>query len=235
MMKSRPGTPYMVKRRKKRRTNGDGNIRRRNKKLILRAAIKVFARKGYDGTGIADIAAASGLPKANVYYYFKSKKAVYRAILDDLKEAWNLALAEIDAARDPAEALAGYIRAKLAYSRDHTEESKVFANEVVRGARHITAADSRGIREKTREREQVVEGWIEAGRMRPVDPQHLFIMMWAMTQFYADFEAMVRTTLGGRKVAAKDFARAEETIVGVILAGCGLAPPVATKRIKRAA
>ena len=59
-------------------------IAARNKRAILDAAIGVFTEKGYDGASIAEIAKRSKLPKANVYYYFGSKEAIYRTFIGDL-------------------------------------------------------------------------------------------------------------------------------------------------------
>ncbi len=50
---------------------------------------------------ISEIAKVSGLPKPNVYYYFKTKEAIYKAIIKDLLAAWDKALEELDPARDP--------------------------------------------------------------------------------------------------------------------------------------
>ncbi len=221
----------VAQRRSKKRKSADGRIRVRNQRLIIEAAIKVFARRGYDGTRIAEIAKVSGLPKPNIYYYFRSKDAIYRAIIKDLLTAWDKALEELDPARPPAEAIAAYIRAKLDYSRRHKDESKIFANENVRGASHLGAAEIRHIRARTRERERVLKDWIAAGRMDAVETSHLFIMLWASTQFYADFDAMARTGLGGKTLTARQFDRAAETITRVILKGCGIeaAPPAARK------
>lgn len=57
------------------------SIRERNKELILRAASEEFADKGFAATKTSDIAAKAGLPKPNVYYYFKSKENLYREAL----------------------------------------------------------------------------------------------------------------------------------------------------------
>ena len=79
----------------------DRRIRARNKKAILDAAIGIFREKGFDGTSIAEIAEAAGLPKANVYYYFKTKPAIYQTIIGDLIDEWDKALAHLtpDASR----------------------------------------------------------------------------------------------------------------------------------------
>jgi AcrR family transcriptional regulator len=210
------------KQRRVKAKNGEGRIRTRNQRIIMRAAIKVFAKKGYDGTRISEIAKVSGLPKPNVYYYFKTKDAIYKAIIRDILTAWDEALEELDASRDPGEAIAGYIRAKLEYSRKHTDESKIFANESARGAPLLTPANIRHMKEHTWERERVFRAWIEAGRMDPVNIQHLFIMLWATTQFYADVDAMARAGLDTRALSAGHFEQAEQTIVRIVLKGCGI-------------
>ena len=58
--------------------------------------------------------------------------------------------------------------------------------------------------------------------MEPVDPVHLFSVLWAATQHYADFEVQVGSLLGRRQLAAKDYDEAAETIVRMVLRGCGL-------------
>jgi AcrR family transcriptional regulator len=48
---------------------------------ILDAAIEVFSKKGFDGANVADIATAAKLGKGTVYLYFKSKEAIFDAII----------------------------------------------------------------------------------------------------------------------------------------------------------
>jgi AcrR family transcriptional regulator len=49
---------------------------------ILRAAGPLFARDGYAGTRLDDVAAAAGVTKPILYRHFDSKKALYLALLD---------------------------------------------------------------------------------------------------------------------------------------------------------
>ncbi len=58
-------------------------IRARNEAKIRRAAIDVFSRKGFDGARMADISRLSGLPHANIHYYFKTKTEIYRRLRDN--------------------------------------------------------------------------------------------------------------------------------------------------------
>ena len=58
------------------------------RKKILATAEALFADKGYDGTGIQDIATAAGVNKALIYYHFKNKKdivdSLFQQTLDEM-------------------------------------------------------------------------------------------------------------------------------------------------------
>ena len=71
----------------------------------------------------------------------------------------------------------------------------------------------------------MIEGWIAAGRMAPVDPRHLVFTLWAVTQTYADFEAQIRAVLGREAMDDDVFQAAGRHVTGLILRGCGLKPP----------
>jgi TetR/AcrR family transcriptional regulator len=209
------------------RKNPEDRIRARNEARILKAAVELFSRKGYDGTRMAEIADACGLPKANVYYYFATKEAIYTRLVERLLEGWDRALEHIAADREPREALAAYIAAKLEYSRRHAAESRFFANEMLRGGQFLSRRQIRHMQHITAERAAVVEGWITAGKMASVDVRHFFIMLWAATQFYAEFEAVAAVTLRKKRLVKSDYADATETIVNTILDGCMPAPAIA--------
>ena len=49
---------------------------------MLASAVKAFARRGYSGTALTHILTATGLSKPTLYYHFKSKAGLFRAILD---------------------------------------------------------------------------------------------------------------------------------------------------------
>src|SRR5262245_51875488 len=59
-------------------------IRTARRDEIFRAAARVFAKKGFAATKIADIAAEAGLSHGLLYHYFSSKEAVYTALLDEM-------------------------------------------------------------------------------------------------------------------------------------------------------
>ncbi|MGH7212052.1 MAG: TetR family transcriptional regulator C-terminal domain-containing protein, partial [Acetobacteraceae bacterium] len=81
------------------------------------------------------------------------------------------------------------------------------------------------LRTRVEAKSRVIEGWIAGGLMAPVEPRHLFFVLWAMTQTYADFEVQIRAVLGRRRLGADDFQAGTDLIEQLVLTGCGL-PPV---------
>ena len=199
-----------------------GLIRQANESLILGAAEKVFARAGFGGATMAAIAAGSGLPKANLHYYFGSKEVLYRAVLARILSDWLAPTDGITADADPRTALEQYIRVKMALSAQRPDGSKVYANEMLHGAPVAKTILDTELRQMVVEKAAVVQGWIDAGRMAPVDATHLFFTVWAATQTYADFDVQVCAVLGRKALTAGDHARATEHVVSLLLRGCGL-------------
>jgi TetR/AcrR family transcriptional regulator len=199
-----------------------GQIRQANEGLILAAAEKVFARAGFGGTTMAAIAQASGLPKANLHYYFGSKEVLYREVLARLLKDWLAPAHSITLEADPREALEHYIRAKMAMSAKRPDASRVFANEMLHGAPVLHGLLTTELRSLVQDKAAVIQAWVDAGRMAPVDGVHLFFTIWAATQTYADFDVQVTAVLGRSALRKKDHARATEHVVSLLLRGCGL-------------
>jgi len=199
-----------------------GLIRRANEALILSAAEKVFARAGFGGATMAAIAEASGLPKANLHYYFGSKEVLYRAVLAQILSDWLVPTHGITVDADPRTALEQYIRAKMELSAQRPDGSKVWANELLHGAPVVKELLATDLRQLTLEKAAVVKAWADAGRIAPVDGMHLFFTIWAATQTYADFDVQICAVMDQDALTEKDYVRATEHAVSFILRGCGL-------------
>jgi len=57
-------------------------MREEKRVLIIQAAARVFAQKGYSGTSIADIASRAEIGKGTIYEYFKSKEDLFFAVFE---------------------------------------------------------------------------------------------------------------------------------------------------------
>ncbi len=201
---------------------GKGLIRQANEARILAAAERIFARAGFGGATMAAIATAAELPKANLHYYFGSKEDLYRAVLAGILRDWLVSTDVFTPDAEPRAALDHYIRAKMRLSAERPDASKVFANELLHGAPVLHQVLATELRQTVQAKAAVVQSWIDAGRMAPVDPIHLFFTIWAATQTYADFDVQVAAVLGRKALGPKDHARATEHVVSLLLRGCGL-------------
>ena len=170
-------------------------IQVRNRKRIMDAALIVFSENGYRGATLDQIAAESGLSKPNILYYFEGKQNIHLALLSQLMSAWLAPLDALDPDGEPLEELLSYMQRKLAMSRQYPRESRLFANEILQGAPRITPHLQERLKPLFEEKAQVIQVWIDQGKLALVDPQHLLFSIWATTQHYADFETQINILL----------------------------------------
>lgn len=166
-------------------------IQKMNHETILEAALDVFSRHGFRGATLDQIAHASGLSKPNLLYYFPSKVSIHRALLERLMANWLDPLRELDANGTPVEEIVAYVLRKLDMAREYPRESRLFANEIVQGAPNIADKIEGELKTLVDEKTQVIQGWMDAGRIATIDPYHLIFSIWATTQHYADFDAQI--------------------------------------------
>ena len=118
---------------------------------------------------------------------------------------------------DPEQALREYIAGKLRFSREHPDDSRVYANEVVSGAPIFSAEIAERVIPALQADVAIFNRWAEQGLCRPVDGRHLMILLWASTQVYADWASQISLVLGKKKLGSEDFAAAETLIVDMVL------------------
>ena len=203
------------------RSTSKKDIRLENERLIMEAAEKVFAEAGFGGATMQLIADMAGLPKANLHYYFPTKEALYRRVVQDIFHVWLQAADIFDQADGPVEGIGAYIDAKMEISRRHPAGSKVWASEVMHRAPVIQDYLETTLDHWTNGRIDVIQKWIDKGLMHPIDPRHLLYMLWATTQHYADFGHQIETLNGGNALSNDQWVAATNTIKTIILNGIG--------------
>ncbi len=170
-------------------------IQREKTRAILEAALEVFSKRGFRGATLDLIAEEASLSKPNLLYYFASKEALHAELLAGLMEKWLEPLAQIDPEGDPIGEICAYIERKLDLAREYPRESRLFANEIIQEAPRSQDALNGRLKELVTEKVGVLLGWIEKGRIAPVDPYHLIFSIWATTQHYADFDTQIHAIM----------------------------------------
>lgn len=190
---------------------------------ILREAEAQFARSGFDGTSLEGIAAALGLSRHLLLYYFPSKEALYRRVIDDVLRQWLEGMGALAEGDDPAAALKRYIGAKLRSSAERPDGSRVFTQEVMAGVPRYADALVEQVLPVLKTDVRTFERWSRAGRVRPMHFTHLMFVLWAATQAYADLAPQFALLLGKKALDETDFAAAQSVIEQIVLAGLGVA------------
>ena len=142
------------------------------REAILTAAQDVFARKGFDGATIADIANAAGVASGTVYLYYDSKIDLFAALNERLWAVVNGAMQDAGAPPDVAGGTQARIHAVFnAADRNRDLLRIVFLNpdprtEVARRMNHTDQARVQPLME-------LLQGGIDAGTVRDTDPAML--------------------------------------------------------------
>ena len=117
-------------------SRADKRTRADKRALILEAAIQVFARNGYHGSRIADIAAEAGIAYGLVYHYFKNKEEILGSIFEERWGAFLDTLEGIASQPRPAEEkLASIAAVILGGHHVRPEWVKVLVLEIQRSSR----------------------------------------------------------------------------------------------------
>ena len=186
------------------------------RRIILDAAVRVFARQGFHTCRVSDIADEAGVAYGLVYHYFQSKDEV----LDTLfLERWDVlleAIREIDAstqpARDKLRAIAGFI---IDSYRHDPELMKVIIVEVTRAANSFGAAHLGKITEAYAQIRGIVEQAQQDGEFRDAVTAE-----FAAMAFYGAIEQVLTGWIFGLlEDSDESYERAKDYVVATICDG----------------
>jgi TetR/AcrR family transcriptional regulator, fatty acid metabolism regulator protein len=186
------------------------------RRLILDAAVRVFARQGFHTCRVSDIADEAGVAYGLVYHYFQSKDEV----LDTLfLERWDVmldAIREIDAGPAPAREKLHAIASFIVDSYRHDPDlMKVIIVEVTRAANSFGAAHLGKITEAYAQIRGIVEQAQATGEFRTtVTPE------FAAMAFYGAIEQVLTGWIFGLLEQGDEaYDRAKENVVETICRG----------------
>jgi TetR/AcrR family transcriptional regulator len=204
------------------RTQRRTRIQEEKEEQILEAALEVFSQHGFRGATIDQIAEVAGMSKPNLLYYFRTKETMHKALIERVLDTWLDPLREFDAEGNPEAEIRSYIRRKLEMARDFPRESRLFANEVLRGAPLIEDELKGPLKLLVDEKAEVIRAWAKAGKIAKCDPYHLIFSIWSTTQHYADFDVQVRAVLGQEKSGDGRFEDAARYLEQLFMGGLAI-------------
>lgn len=155
---------------------------------ILRAAVTCFARRGYYGATMEDIAAEAGISKGAAYVHFPSKEAIFLTLYDDwgctVEEETHTAIAALPLAerRSPRAVLRAIVESTGRHVQDDPRTCRVLM-EAQALAAYVPAIAARVIAyqdEVRRQLETLVRAGVEAGEWpATTDAPTRAMLIWA--------------------------------------------------------
>jgi AcrR family transcriptional regulator len=186
------------------------------RRVILDAAVRVFARQGFHTCRVADIADEARVAYGLVYHYFSSKEEILDTLFVD---RWGLmldAIAEADRRHDaPREKLAAIAQFIVDSYRYDPELMKVIIVEVTRAANTFGRTHLADIREAYEQIAEIVARARDDGAFRAeIDPA------FAALAFYGLIEQVLTSWIFAEEPVSDDeFERANAMIVETICRG----------------
>jgi AcrR family transcriptional regulator len=184
------------------------------RRVILDAAVRVFAAKGYHTCRVGDIAQEAGVAHGLLYHYFASKEEVLETVFRDNWGELLETFARIEASEEPPlEQLAGIAKALLRSWRNNPDLVRVMVREVARSPHLQRQIDEIGAVFLLIQR--VIERGQADGSFRPELDARL-----ASWIFYGGLEELLTGwVLGGLPDGDEEVARAERTVVELVCGG----------------
>jgi TetR/AcrR family fatty acid metabolism transcriptional regulator len=184
------------------------------RRQLLDAAVRVFARKGFHASRVGDIAVEAGVAHGLLYHYFKSKDQVLEAVFE---ENWNLLVARVESVEETDEPAADQLRHIAAIVlRTWLHLPDVVRVVIQEFGRSPELAERIGeLTLPIDALERVIKRGIERGEFRKdIEPT------FAATVVYGSIDELLTGWVLGRLPSGEeDVAKAEQTLVEIILAG----------------
>jgi AcrR family transcriptional regulator len=188
---------------------------------ILRAAIKVFAKHGYDGGSVEKISRAAKSYDRMIYYYFGSKEGLFIEVLETIYRRFNEAESEVvtDLAQ-PLESLKAVVRFMWGYYQKNPEFITLLNTENLHRGTHI--AKSLRASDYSSDAIAVLARVLASGAAKgvfraDVAARDLYLMIAGMGYFYLSNRYTLSAFLGEALEAPAALAHWEDFLIESVL------------------
>src|SRR5450830_1771718 len=192
---------------------------------ILKAAIKVFARYGYDGGSVEKISKAAKSFDRMIYYYFGSKEGLYIEVIEEIYRRMNEAEEQLNLRPDqPLEAL----QAVVGYYLRHSVFVTPVNTENLHKGRHIVK--SVRAREYSSPAIEIIRQLLASGQAQglfrlDISARDLYLLIAANGYFYMSNRHTLSAFLGEDLEAPEALAHWEEFVIDTVLRAVAPAAP----------
>jgi len=151
---------------------------------ILEAAERVFADAGLAGARTDAIARAAGVNKALLYYYFKSKDALYFAVLENhMKEFNRRGLEVLKRPGSPRHTLLEYVGMHFDFVSSRPNYPRLFHRLVISGGGKLERLAAKYFQPVRRRLIRIIERGVQTGELRRVECRQAAVSIVGLAVF----------------------------------------------------
>ena len=190
---------------------------------ILKAAVREFSEEGVAGARTEAIAHSAGVNKALLYYYFKDKDALYRAVLDQVFGGLGAAIQRaLSQDLFPREQLTAYVCAHFDYIASNPLYPRIVQGEFLRAGHGDPSRIQRMAKQYFQPVFQQLAALLKegarSGDFRPVDPMHFIPSMISVIAFYFNTAPVMKVMIAGDPMSGARLAERRAAVLDFISA-----------------
>jgi TetR/AcrR family transcriptional regulator len=187
---------------------------------ILRAAERIFAEKGLAGARTEAIARRAGVNKALLYYYFRSKDALYLAVIEEhLKEFETQALEILKASGSARARLLSYVSMHFDFVSAHRFFPILLQRTMLTGGPALNRLRRRWAWPVMRRLVELIEQGVREGELRAVDGGHTLMSLISLTVHYFAAAPLIRVVGGFDPYDEKRLAERKSAVLDLVRFG----------------
>jgi len=184
---------------------------------ILKAAEQIYAEHGLAGARIDAIAAAAGVNKALLYYYFRSKEGLYEAVIGSQLREFGRQVERVLTDKGPAgPILLRYVSDHFDFIGTHPYYPRIFQRLMMEGDR----AFMRIVREHSLPLKKMLVALLargmKSGELRCLDPGHAVVSIAGLTGHYFNIAPAIRAITGEDPYSKANLARRKAEVLSFI-------------------
>lgn len=205
--------------RRRRLTTRDARLET-TRTVLLASALNHFARRGFAGASLREIAADAGVQHGMIRHVYRTKEELWRQVITFLFERMeaempaDIAAAKPDGRRESAEQ---WIRWYVSYCARHPEHARLMVQQSILDGPELQWASDMFIRGRHAWHRPFAEALQAAGHLPDVDPLNLFMMMTAAAQIPYLLAPEIKVVAGRDPHEPAEIAKHAEAVIRTFL------------------
>jgi TetR/AcrR family transcriptional regulator len=190
------------------------------REIILKAATRAFAQKGFAAVGIREIAREAGLNSATLYHYFENKEGIYATVLERTFDQLVEILHEISLTdMEPEKLLRFAIDRYIDFIKDNRDVLKILIHEFNLETDIVADVSTKFYNKFFKIAEEMLAARKADKGLRQIEPKHLLISGIGLCIIYFVISPLFNLLEGRDQLSPEMLAEWKQTVSDLMLYG----------------